>query len=238
MLSLFGQVTTDQPDVGGAPTVFRHRFVSAANAQHPLYTLFVDRQTHEKKYAGMGVPQMTFTFPVDGRVAVTADIIAKSEAAGVALTPAFGSDLADLLFSDVSIDLVGVKSTQVRAASVQVNHSAIPKHVLCDSRDAVDIVAGPQLVSGSFTLYFEDDTERDKFVGDTFSDMLISVKGQTLEAAEKATLLLDMPLIKYNEVAWSEQDGIIVQNFTFVANRDASLGSAIQATLINLETAY
>ncbi len=238
MLSLFGKVTTDQPDVGGAPTVFRHRFISAADAQHPMYTLFVDRQTHEKKYAGMSVPQMTFTFPVDGRIAATADIIALSEAVGEALTPAFDSDLADLLFSDTQIDIVGVKSTQVRQASVQVNHNAITKHVICNSRDAVDIVAGPQLVSGTFTLYFEDDVERDKFVGDTFTDILISAQGQTLEGSEKATLLLDMPRVKYNAKSWSEQDGIIVQDFSFVANRDVTLGAAIQATLINLVTSY
>lgn len=238
MLSLFGGVVTDQPDAGGAPTVFRHRFVSDADAQHPMYTLFVDRQIHQKKYAGMSVPQMTFTFPVDGRIAATADILALSEAAGAVLTPDFSSDLEDLLFSDVQIDIVGVKSTQVRQASVQVNHNSIQKHVLCNVRDAVDIVAGMQQVTGTFTLYFEDQTERDKFVASTVSDIFISAQGQTLEGAEVATLFLDMPRIKYSAGAWSEQDGIIVQDFSFVANKDAALGSAIQATLINLVTAY
>lgn len=238
LLSLLGGVVTDQPDVGNAPTVFRHRFTSDDDAQHPMYTLFMDRQTHQKKYGGTVIPQMTFTFPTDGKVSASIDLMAKVEEAGAVLTPDFSSDLADLIFSDVSVDLVGVKSTQIAQASVQINHNAIPKHVLCDTRDAVDIVAGPLQVSGSFTLYFEDDVERAKFVGDTFSDLLINARGQVLEDIQVASFLLDMPRIKYDAGTIGEIDGILAQDFSYVANRDPSNGFALQASLINLETAY
>ena len=181
---------------------------------------------------------MTFNFPTDGKVAASIDLIAKVEEAGAALTPDFASDLADLIFSDVSVDLVGVKSTQIAQASVQINHNAAPKHVLCDARDAVDIVAGMMQVSGTFTLYFEDDVERAKFVGDTFSDLFIQARGQILEDVQVATLALDMPRIKYDAGVISEIDGILTQDFSYVANRDASNGFALQATLLNLETSY
>ena len=239
LLSLLGKVTTDQPDVGGAPSVFRHKFVSdPVSALHPLYTLFLDRQVVQKKYTGLGVGQMTFTVPTDNRIAVSADVLAKKEEAGVVLTPDFSTDLEDLIFSDVSIDLVGVKSTQVRQASVQINHNATLKRILCNSRDAVDVVAGRMEVTGSFQLYFEDEVERIKFVDSTISDLFILAQAQVLEGSEKATLSIDMPRIKYDAGPISEVDGILVQDFTFRAMRDASSGFAVQAILINKVTSF
>lgn len=238
LLSLLGGVVTDQPDVGNAPSVFRHRFLSDADAQHPLYTLFTDRQTHQKKYGGLGVGQMTFTFPVDARISTSIDAMALSEAAGAVLTPDFSTDLEDLIFSDVSIDLVGVKSKQIREASVQINHNAILKRVLCDSRQPVDVVAGPMQVSGTFQLYFEDDVERNKFVAGSVSDLFINATGQVLEDVQVATFALDMPRIKFTAGPIAEVDGVLVQDFAWVAMRDPSNAFAVRATLINKVTSY
>ena len=64
-------------------------------------------------------------------------------------------------------------------------------------------------------------------------ETLILAQGQILQAAQKATLSLDMPRIKYDAGPISEVDGILVQDFTFRAMRDATAGFAVQATLIN-----
>ena len=239
LLSLLGKVTTDQPDVGNAPTVFRHRFVSdPLTDAHALYTAFVDRVTEAKKYGGTAVPQMTFTFPVDGRVAVSVDLMSLTEEAGVSLTPDFSTDLANLLFSDVSIDIVGVTSNQIRQASVQINHNALVKRVLNNTRDGVDICAGMLEVTGSFQIHFTSAVERDKFVAGGVSDINILCQGQVLEDVQKATLQIDCPRIKYDAGEFADEDGFIVQDFTFRATRDEASGFQTQVTLLNLETAY
>lgn len=238
-MSLLGAVATDQPDAGGAPLVFRHRFTPADNSgQHPMYTVFGDRQAEQKKYGGTAVGQMAFTVPVDGRIACSADLMAKSEAAGAVLTPDFSADLEDLIFSDCTVEVAGVASSLVRQAAVTLNGNAVRRRVLAASRDAADIVHGPLMIGGSFLLYYEDGTERTKFVGDTTSSLTIKAEGQVLQAAQKASLILEMPLIKYSAGPVEEVDGILVQNFSFGAYRDPTAGYSVRATLINKETGY
>ena len=236
--SLFGAVATDQPDFGGAPLVFRHRFTPADDPLHPLYTLFVDRKTTQKKYEGLSANQMTFNVPVDGRIAVSADVMHKSEQAGAVLTPDFSADLDHLLFSDVKMFVAGAQSSIVRAGSVVLNNGSVRKRVLAQSRDAADIVAGPFRASGTFQMYFEDEVERAKFIATTSSSLKVLAEGQILQAAQKATLELDMPLTKYDAGPIAEVDGILVQDFSFKAYRDPTAGYSCRATLINKETAY
>ncbi len=238
LLSLLGTVITDQPDVGGAPLVFRHRFTPGGVAQHPLYTLFVDRGAHQKKYGGLGVGQMTLNYPVDGRVAASVDVMAKTEAAGAVLTPDFSTDLEDLLFSDVSIDIAGVTSVKVRQMSVAINQNTTLKRILQTSRDPVDVVAGRLEVTGSLQLFFEDDVERDKFQAGTVTDLFILAQGQVLQAAEKATLSMDLPRAKYDAAPVGEVDGIQVLEMTFRAFFDPTATYQTQVTLINKVASY
>ncbi len=239
LLSLLGKVTTDQPDIPNAPTVFRHKFVSNPTSDlHALNTLFIDRKTEAKKYGGMATNQMSFTFSVDGRIAVSADIMALTEEAGATLTPDFSSDLESLLFSDISIDIAGVTSSQIRQASVQINHQQVVKRILNDTRDGVDIQAGPLEVTGSFQIFFTDAVERDKFIAGNVSDILILARGQVLEDIQVATLQLDMPRMKFDAGPFGDEDGFQVIDFTFRAVRDNASGFQVEATLLNLETSY
>lgn len=238
LLSLLGAVVTDQPDVGNAPTVFRHRFTKLGSALHPMYTLFVERKTHQKKYEGLVSNQMTFNVPIDNRIAVSADVMFKNEQAGPAITPDFSTDLNSLLFSDVAIEIAGAGSSIVRSASIVVNNNTVEKRVLSGSRDAVDLCAGRLNVNGTFQMYFEDDVERDKFIATTVSAIKITAAGQILEDVQKATLELDLPRILYTAGPISEVDGILVQDFAFTAYKDAVAGYQVQAELISLVTAY
>ena len=85
-------------------------------------------------------------------------------------------DGEDLLFSDASVDIVGVTSAKVRNMSVVLNHKATHKRILQTSRDPVDVVAGRLEVTGSMQLFFEDDVERAKFQAGTVTDLLILVQ--------------------------------------------------------------
>ncbi len=238
-LSLFGSVTTDQPDVGNAPSVYRHRFTKAATAQNPTHTLFIDRGTHIKRYGGLTCSQMTLNYPVDGRIAASADVMAVAEAThGSSLTPSFTGDLRNLLFSDMSIDIAGSGNSLVRTASVVILNNLVQKRILGSSRDPVDLCAGRLQANGSFTLYFENDTERDKFVASTQTSIKLTAAGEVLEDVQVATLEIDMPLIKYTAGPISEQDGILVQDFTFNAYLESVAGYSVRPTLISTVVSY
>ena len=236
--SLFGTVATDQPDAGGAPLVYRHRFTPSSTALHPLYTLFTERGFMFKKHAGTMARQMTFTFPVDGRVTCSSDIMFKSEADGENLTPDFSADLQNLLFSDIKIFVAGTQSSIVRAASFAITNNGVAKRVLSQGRDAVDILAGAFRVTGTFQAYFEDETERAKFLASTTSSFKVVAEGEVLQAAQKATLEIDCPQIKYSAGPIAEPDGILVQDFAFSAHKDATAGYSARATLINKVVSY
>lgn len=239
LLSLFGQVTTDQPDVGGAPLVFRHRFTPATSALHPLYTLFVEQGFHQKKYNGLSARQLTFNIPVDGRVACSADVIFKLEASGENLTPDFSTDLGNLLFSDATIQLASPFATSaiVRQASVVLNNNSVGKRTLSQSKDVADIIAGPFRVTGTFQMYFEDETERVKFIASSASGFRALIQGEGIQT-QLATLDIECPNIKYSAGPVSEVDGVLVQDFAFMAHRDPTAGYSARATLINKVTAY
>jgi len=239
LLSQYGQVATDQPDVGNAPNTYRHRFTPATNPEHALYTLFGDRDTASQiKMEGLACGQSSFNFPIDGRVTAAMETLAKQELAGVALTPDFSAVLEDFLFSDVCIDIAGVTSDIIRQASLQVNFNAHAKRKLKKTRDAADIVHGALEVQGTFQLYHEDSVEYQKFIDGGFSDMLILAQGQIIEDVQKATLSHDLPRIKYSAGPISEVDGDLVQDFSFVASKDAVAGYSIQTTLINGIVSY
>lgn len=221
-------------------SVYQHVFTPAAAAEHPLYTLFGERGSLYKKYAGTGVGQLTISVPPDNRLAVTADLLAKSEAAGEDLTPDYSSDLASLIFSDVSVTVAGAGSNDVRQASIQMNGNAVPKRTFqtTPSRDARDIVHGKFVVTATFQLYFEDETERAKFVAGTASSFAITATGQTLKAALKASLALDLPRTFYRAGPYGEVDGVIVQDFAVDCAKDTSAGYTAKATLVNREASY
>lgn len=238
LLSLFGFVATDQPDAGGAPNVYRHHFTKLADSLHPLYTLFVDRQAHQKKYEGLMASQMTFNVPVDGPVGASADVIFKKELAGAVLTPSFTGDLNRLLFSDIAITLAGSGDSITRSAQVVIANNAIAKRVLASSQDAADVCSGALRVTGSFQRYFEDDTERAKFVGGTDTSLDILAEAEVLEGAIKSTLQIGLPKVQYDAGPVAEVDGILVQDFTFKAVLDPTAGYPVRVTLINKVVSY
>ena len=240
LLSLMGAVTTDQPDVGNAPNVFRHRFSKlTTSALNPTHTLFIDRKTHIKRYAGLTAAQMTVNYPVDGRIAASTDARAVAEAThGSSLIAVLTGLLGDLKFSELTINIAGAPNAIVRTASVVMLNNLVEKRVLGTSRDPADLSAGIMQANGSFTLYFEDETERDKFVAGTVSSLKLTAKGAILEDVQVETFELDLPRIKYSAGPVSEQDGILVQDFTFGAFFDSAAGYTVRPELISKVISY
>lgn len=238
LLSLLGTVTTDQPDAGGAPNVYRHRFTPLDSGLHPMHTLFLDRGVEQKKYSGLTCNQMTMNFPVDNRLAVSADVMAKAEAAGISLTPAFTGDLTTLLFSDMAVELAGSSSSIVRAASVVINNNAVEKRILNGSRDANDIVAALLEVTGTLQVYYEDGTERDKLIASLPSSLKLTGTGQIIEDDDAAAIEVDMPHVHYDAGPVSEVDGIQVIDFGFRATKRPTDPYQIQVELINGVVSY
>lgn len=239
LLSLFGKVVTDQPDVGNAPSVFRHIFTPSTGPLNPTHTAFFDRSTHQKKYAGITCSQMTINTPVDNRVAVSADVIGIKEEDGVVLSPSDAGNLNDLNFFEVDAKLAGVSNIDVRGSSVVLANSLSEKRGLSLSRDPSDLLAGMLLASGTVSLYFVDDVERDKFVESDPTKLRLLIVGEVLEDVQKATLDIELDGVRYNAGPIGDQDGQLVHDFSFEADKDSG-GTDLQArvTLINKVSSY
>lgn len=219
-------------------SVYMHTWTPTTTAQKPLYTIFVDRQVEAKKYNGCAARQMTFNVPLNARLGVSADMIAKSEAAGEDLTPDFSSDLENLMFSDVAVEVAGAANSSVRQASVVVNGNAIGKRALTASRDAADILHGKLDVTGSFQLYYEDAVERDKFVASTTSALKLTATGQILIGVARASLEIHVPTFPFTAGPVGEADGIQVQDFTFNAQKDSVSDYTVRVKLQNKVPSY
>lgn len=239
MLSLFGKVVTDQPDFGGAPLVFRHKFTKDNTVQHATHSLFTNREIHKKVYNGLTARSVAISYPVDNRVNTNFEVVGITEAtfAG-AIDPDFSAELPPFLFNQITVTLGGISSLKVRSATVNITNNAALKRALALTRDPLDIIANRLIVRGTMQLYFEDEVERAKVLAGTVTDLKLLAEGATIQAAQKYTLEVDLPRVKYASHSFADEDGILVLNFDFQAYRDETKGYPAQVTLINKVTSY
>jgi hypothetical protein len=223
---------------GGGPA-YKHTFTRNTSAQRLGYTFFFDNgQSIIKKYNLSTVKKVSLTGPVDNFVDLEADIMAKSEAAGSIGTPAFPSPQY-LTFQGVTVKIGGSAYADVKSWKLDIDNSMGILQTLGQSQDPTDImVRGKLNIDGSMLVYFNGETERNKFLAGTTSSLEFLCEGAVIATTYKYTVDVNLPKIMYKAYPFGEDAGLLAANVTFEAVYDTSSTKTIQVDVTNTKTAY
>lgn len=232
---LLGNPTSVQQ---GATAAYKHTFLPPTSIQPPTFTFFVDRNMSIKKYNGVACKKISLTGPVDGAVMLEAELLGLSEAAGAIGVPVF-TESEMLEFFHATVKVGGVANTDIRSWALSIDNALFAKRVLAQSQDARDVLAAGRVeAEGSFVIYFESDTERDKFIANTTNSIEFLIEGNTADGAFKNTLDVLFPKIHYKAYPYGESEGLLAAEVEFRAVYDTATSKQLEAYIINTKTSY
>lgn len=238
LLGCLGKTTTAQPDAGNSPTVFRHTFKPDNRTQFPSFTYFVDRGVGVKRYPLTVIKKLSLTGAVDGKAQAAAELLFKTEESASAFTAAFGAP-KPFMFFQTEIKLDGVLSQDVKSWHLSIDNASAPQRTLSQSRDARDIIStGRFAIEGGYEIFFETETNRQKFLDNLPQAVDITLTGDIIEDAFKNMLQLSIPKAKYTAYAFGALEGLLGAAVAFKAELDPVLGYSLQAILTNGITGY
>lgn len=237
LVSLLGAPTTTQPGT----LAYKHQWLAPlASITPPTYTWFVDRSIGVVKYNGVACKKLTVDSPIDGAVMVTAEMIGLTEASGSIGSPTY-SESEQMAFWRVTPKVAGSTVTNIKSWSLSIDPGLIAKRAQTVSQDPADMIHGPKMkVEGSFEVYHETVTERDKFLASTASSLQFSIAGaaNAIEASHTYEFDLLIPKGKYVGFEFSELDEILATSVKWEAEYDTSTSKLIDVFVKNTKTAY
>lgn len=225
-------------DVAVSNRVHKHTFLVPAGVQPPTYTFFIDRSLGVKKYNGVAVKKLSMKGSADGFVQLDSELIGLNEAAGSIGSPVYTDESIPLTFQHVTVKLGGAAMTNVKEWEVSMDSGLFAKRNP-GNQTPVDVLAPARMkIEGSLTVYFEDETERAKFLANTNNALQFLIEGDTLAGAVKETVDLNLYNIGYKAFPYGELDGLLGAQATFEAYLSVSDGKMVQLELTNKVAGY
>jgi hypothetical protein len=217
---------------------FKHTFTRGTSIQRTAYTLFMDRGLSVKKYNLGTTKKFMITVPVDNLITMEADVLFKTEASGSIGSPAYPTN-AFLGFNHATIKIGGVANTDIHNLQVSFDNSAKLQRTLSQSQDGADILAaGKFMIDGSFTIFFQDEVERAKFLANTSNTLQVTMAGDTIQGTYKYTVDLNLYRIHYKAYPFGEQEGLLAAKVDFTGVYSSTDSKAIQVDVTNQDVSY
>src|SRR3990167_89802 len=221
----------------GGTAAYLHTFTPAAVLTPDSYTFFLDRSMNVMKYNLGQVSKITLDISPDNFVMFTADVMFKSEAAGSIGTPSF-VESEELTFQHVTFKIDTVANTELKSASIVLENGLFPKRVTSQSQDPEDFIVTQHKWSGAMTIYFEDATERNKFLAGTTSSLQFQIIGDTISGAYKYTVDVFIDKVQYTAFPYGDEDGLLAAAVSFEATYDSTDTRIGYIAITNINTAY
>lgn len=216
---------------------FKHTFTRNAAIERVGYTFFIDRGLSVKKYNLSTVKKLQLNIPVDNIVMMEADVLFKTEASGSIGSPAFPTN-EYLGFNHADISIGGSGNTDIHNLVVNIDPGSKILRTLNQSQDIANILAsGKFMIDGSFTIYFQDETGRTKFLANTSTTMQVELVGSAL-GTQYFKVDLNLYRVHYKAYPFGEQDGILAAKVEFSAVYSSSDTKAIQVAVYNQDVSY
>jgi hypothetical protein len=224
----------------GANTVnyaFKHTFTNTG-IQKPSYTFFLDRSINVLKYNLGTVKTLTLKGSNDGFVEAEASVLFKSEASGSIGSPSYPTQKY-LSFQNVDFKIAGSSNTDVKEWNLKLDNTAAPHRTLALSQEVSDIIAaGKFSIDGGFTIYFQNTTERDKFLANTAVAIRILSQGDTIAGTSKYGIDINVYEAHYKAFPYGEDAGLLAAKATFEGFYSSGSSKALQIDLINVDVSY
>ncbi len=238
LLSLLGKVTTQ--DVGGSGNAYLHTFVRDTNLiELPSLTIYLDRKLSKKRYPLSVVKSISFTGTGDGKITATANILSKTEEdTNVPLSPVW-TEYKPFVFHQAVVTIDGSTVTNVKDWSLTIDNGAVGIRALIGSQDVQNILAfSKMMVSGTMTIYFENETQRQKFLSNTSATIVIGYEAELLEPGYKRSFIIEIPKAHYTAYPFQNVDGLLGSAVAFNCYYSLNTEYALKVTLINDRNSY
>jgi hypothetical protein len=217
---------------------FSHTFTETSGIQPPAYTFFLDRSMNVLKYNRGCVKALSFKSSVDGLVEVEAEVLFENEASGSIGSPSFPTQRYQS-FQHVDFKIAGTSNTNVKEWDLKIDNGAKALRTLNLAQTLKDIIAPDKInVTGSFTIYFEDTTERDKFIANTSVAIRMLSQGDVIYGSTKWKNDLVLYGCKYTAFPYGEDEGLLAAKATFEAFYSTSDSKTLQIVTTNQDVSY
>lgn len=234
--SLLGNVTSSTQQASSI--AYKHVFLRTSAIQKTGYTFFLDYGLVVKGYSLSTVKKLVLTGAVDQMVMMEADVLFKSEVTEGIGSPAFPVNQY-LGFNGVTVKVGGSANTDIRNWALNIDNNAAAQRTLSQSQDVADIlVKGKMNIGGTFTIFFQDETERAKFLAGTSNSLEFLCEGAIIASSYKYTVDILLPKVYYKSYPFQDVDGLLGANVEFDAKYDISTTKAIEVDVINKDTSY
>lgn len=217
---------------------FKHTFSLPTGIQPPTYTWFVDRDLDIKKYNGVAAKMLKFVSPVDQMIDLEADLIGLDEAVGLIGSPAY-PESNPLEFYQSTNKIDGVSNVDIKNWHFDIDTGLFAKRTQSQSQLAQDVIAAARWkVSGGYTIFFENETERTKFLAATSGTLQHLLQGDVIQGTTKYTVDLNLYNSKYTAYPYGDTEGLLAATATWEAFYDPTATKMIQLDLTNDVSAY
>ena len=204
-------------------------------------------ETREYHYGTANTLEITFS---DGWIESTTGIISKAaetasgDEASISEENVLAFNDANIYFGDSIIQaegkyLAGTGATKLTAFTITINNNAEAQYA-SGSESPSQISMGQFEVSGNYTLFLENSTERAAHEAQTYRAMVISLKtGSNVTGTSDAEeILIEIPKFHITDRGIDTAPaGFVTENPTFVADYTETYGSII-VKIINGSSAY
>lgn len=224
----------------GASTVeyaFTHTFTRSTNIQKPAYTFFSDRGMNVLKYNLGVVKKMVIKAGVDNLVDAEADVLFQDEASGSIGSPSYSTQRFQS-FQNLDFKIAAASNTDVHDWDLNLDNSAVPHRALTGSQLVQDILAPGKLsIDGGFTMFFENTTERDKFVANTAVALQIIATGTAL-GITNYKVNMNIYEAHYKAFPYTEEGGLLAAKVQFEGFYSSSDSNDFAVALTNQTVSY
>lgn len=186
-------------------------------SERPLDSLCIeiDRETAAVKASGCMVGNINVGSSQGGTLTCSIDIEGKGLGHTTANTPVFNTSDAPYLHSEATITLDGTNDDSVTAWSMTINNN-LQADLFGTGLRRLDIPAGKQVVTGSFTKLFDDTVERNKFM----NTLPVTFKVRYTRGSNALTFMV--PKLRYDThpEELGGQSNYILETFNWTAYTD------------------
>ncbi len=128
----------------------------------------------------------------------------------------------------------------LRQLSIGVDNQLVGHHTLSTARTPYRIKReGAQRITVEGTFLLSDQALFQEFLAQTEKRLLVTFTGQDIGPAEQAVLSVELPRLRFGEMAPQlSGPGQVEVSFSAAALYDAGSGYALRATLTNTQPAY
>jgi hypothetical protein len=242
LLAFMGGITSTQPSVGTAPTAYSHAMVLTDIP--PSLTLFKGYDAAGYSFAYAVCSKLKVKFAADGKV-LEYDASFESQygvkisgGAFTAMVPTYSTNVAALAGYMPTIKLDTVASSIIEDFEMEFDQKITLFFSARGNRGFLKADFGARTAKGTFTARFDDATLTDAFDAEANHALNFEVDAQNLGGIIVESLIINVPVIVYDEMDWDTSKESVLVKAKFTAMPGATKNSLFTATVVNEVIAY